>query len=312
MHIPDGFIDAKTAVSAGILAVGGLGYALYQVKQDMPPRKVPLLGLSAAFLFAAQMVNFPIVGGSSGHLLGSALVTAMLGAPAAVIVVSTVVLAQCFLFADGGVTALGANIFNMAIVAPWISQLVINLGKKISPGRRGEVTALAFAAWASTVAASICCAGQFAWSGLAPWKVAFPAMAGVHMLIGLGEAAISAIIYSTVAHIRPELLADSQELKHGNVMAYGLLAALGIALFVSPFACPWPDGLENVAIRLGFDYKAVANTGSLFSDYKIPGIKSGALATALAGGIGTIVAFALAFYLGRLLVRPNVPSTSDA
>jgi cobalt/nickel transport system permease protein len=308
MHLPDGFIDAKTAIASGVLALGGLGFALHQVKRELPPRQVPLLGLSAAFLFAAQMVNFPIAGGSSGHLIGSALVTALLGAPAAVIVVSTVVIAQCFLFADGGVTALGANIFNMAVLAPWVSDGVMRGVRKVLPGPRGEITALAFASWVSTVAAAICCAGQLAWSGTAPWSVAFPAMAGIHLVIGLGEAAISAIVYGTVVKVRPELLAETRAAKRGSGLVYGLLTALGIALFVSPFACTWPDGLETVAAHLGFDHKSLSAAGPVFSNYKIPGVKSAALATALAGGVGTLLAFALALGLGRLLVRSAAPS----
>src|SRR5271166_2666301 len=116
MHIPDGFLDAKTAVTTGVISASGVGLALRQVRRELPPRRVPLLGLAAAFLFAAQMVNFPVAGGTSGHLVGGALVAALLGPSAAVVVVTTVLIVQCLLFADGGVTALGANIFNMAIV----------------------------------------------------------------------------------------------------------------------------------------------------------------------------------------------------
>jgi cobalt/nickel transport system permease protein len=102
MHIPDGFVDAKTAISAAALAVTGLGYALRQAKKELPQRRVPMLGLGAAFIFAAQMVNFPVAGGTSGHLVGGALIAALLGAPAAVIVMTSVLIAQCLLFADGG------------------------------------------------------------------------------------------------------------------------------------------------------------------------------------------------------------------
>ena len=116
MHIPDGFIDGKTAAASAVISAVGVGLALRRVRRELPPRKIPLLGLSAAFLFAAQMVNFPVAGGTSGHLVGGALVAALLGPSAAVVVVTTVLIVQCFLFQDGGVTALGANIFNMAII----------------------------------------------------------------------------------------------------------------------------------------------------------------------------------------------------
>jgi len=116
MHLPDGFIDTKTAVAAAGLSAVGVGLALRRVKTHLPASKVPLLGLAAAFLFTAQMLNFPVIGGTSGHLVGGTLVAALLGPSAAVVVVTTVLIVQCFLFADGGVLALGANVFNMALV----------------------------------------------------------------------------------------------------------------------------------------------------------------------------------------------------
>ena len=205
MHIPDGFLDVKTAVTAASLAVVGLAVALRQAQRELPPRRVPLLGLGAAFVFAAQMVNFPVAGGTSGHLIGGALVAALLGLPAAVVVMATVLIAQCFLFADGGVTALGANGFNMAVVAPAVGLLVFRAVGRLLPGQRGQVAALAFAGWCSTVAAAVACAGQLAWSGTVGWAVGLPAMVGIHMIIGLGEGAISALVYYAVVRARPEL-----------------------------------------------------------------------------------------------------------
>jgi cobalamin biosynthesis protein CbiM len=124
MHIPDGFIDGKTAAVTAVISAAGVGFALRQVRRELPPRRVPLLGLAAAFLFAAQMVNFPVAGGTSGHLVGGTLVAALLGPSAAVVVVTTVLIVQCFLFQDGGVMALGANIFNMAIVNSVIGYVI--------------------------------------------------------------------------------------------------------------------------------------------------------------------------------------------
>jgi cobalt/nickel transport system permease protein len=302
MHLPDGFLDAKTALAAGAFSVCGLGLALHQVKKSLTPRRVPLLGLASAFVFAAQMVNFPIAGGTSGHLVGGALATALFGAPAAIVVMSTVLLAQCFLFADGGVTALGANLFNMAILAPTLSLLVLEGMRRLAPGPKGRLAGLGLAAWVSTVGASIACAGQFAWSGTVPWSLAFPALAGVHALIGLGEALISILVYATVAKLRPELLAGGKEAGSRGLVLQGLLAACGIALFVSPFACPWPDGLEAVASKLGFDRHAVEGASAPLADYQVGGIGSETLATGLAGLIGTAVVFLLAYAVGRALL----------
>lgn len=303
MHIPDGFLDVKTATAAAVLSTAGIGYALYQLRRDLPARRVPLLGLGAAFVFAAQMVNFPVAGGTSGHLIGAGLIAALLGTPAAVIVLTTVLLAQCFLFADGGVTALGANIFNMGIVAPVVALAVFRTVQRLLPGVRGQVAALAFAGWCSTMVAAIACAGQLAWSGTVAWSVAFPAMAGVHMLIGLGEGAISAMVYYAVVRTRPDIAAKTPATSLGGFVGYGLLVALGVALFAAPFACPWPDGLEAVAAKLGFEHRAAEAAPAWLSDYRFPGVASEGLSTALAGVIGALVVFGLAVIFSRIVVR---------
>ena len=310
MHIPDGFLDIKTVVTAATLAVVGLGVALNQAKRELPPRRVPLLGLGAAFVFAAQMVNFPVAGGTSGHLMGGALVAALLGLPAAVVVMTAVLVAQCFLFADGGVTALGANVFNMAVVGPAAGWFVFRAVSRILPGLRGQVAALAFAGWCSTVVASLACAGQLAWSGTVGWAVGLPAMIGIHLIIGLGEGAISALVFYAVARARPELVAETPAAAPEGAAAgeargfvrYGLLASLGVALFVAPFACPWPDGLEAVAANLGFEHAAKAAPAPM-SDYVFPWIGNEGLATAAAGVVGALVVFGLAVLLSRIVVR---------
>lgn len=307
MHIPDGFIDGKTAVATTVLAVVGVGLALRRVKRELPPRKVPLLGLAAAFLFAAQMLNFPVAAGTSGHLIGGVLVAALLGTSAAVVVVTTVLIVQCFLFADGGVSALGANIFNMAILAVVGGNAIYRLLTRWLPGSRGQVTAIAFAGWCSTVLASIGCAGQLALSGTVSWSAAFAAMAGVHVFIGIGEGLISALVLLSIQRTRPDLSsAGERTAGHAKVsefVGYGLLVALGLVVFVAPFACSWPDGLEFVAETLGFEQKAAHPVLSApVTDYQMPGVGWAAGATALAGAIGALVVFGLALLLGWLLV----------
>ena len=337
MHIPDGFLDAKTAATAAALSAVGAGLALRRVKCELPPRRVPLLGLAAAFLFAAQMVNFPVLGGTSGHLVGGVLVAALLGPSAAVVVRTTVLIVQCFLFNDGGVLALGANIFNMGIIGGAGGWAIYRVLCGWLPGTRGRVTAIAFAGWASTVLASICCAGQLAWSGKVAWPAAFTAMAGVHMLIGVGEGLISALAFLAIVRTRPEVIAEtpidlprwgertrepvgdpekrlartlappdrsgrSKSTGYAEWVGYGLLATLGIAVFVAPFACPWPDGLEAVAAKLGFEHQAAPLRFAPAPDYQIPGIHWAVAATAIAGAAGSLVVFGLALLLGRWLV----------
>jgi cobalt/nickel transport system permease protein len=306
MHLPDGFIDGKTAVTTAALSAVGVSLALRQVKAQLPAGKIPLLGLAAAFLFAAQMLNFPVVGGTSGHLVGGVLAAALLGPSAAVVVVTTVLIVQCFLFADGGVLALGANIFNMALVDSVAGFAIYRAVCRWLPGPRGRVTAIAFAGWCATVLASITCAGQLAWSGTVPWATGFRAMAGVHMLIGVGEGLISALVLTAISRARPELLAEtgSEAPRRWTEWAgYGLLLALGMAVFIAPFACAWPDGLESVVARLGLGHHGMQ---PLFfapaADYRVPGIDRAGTATALAGAFGTVIVFALAWVLGRFLV----------
>lgn len=308
MHVPDGFIDAKTALISGGIAVTGVGYSLRDLRKNLPPRRVPMLGLAAAFVFAAQMLNFPVAGGTSGHLIGGTLAAVLLGPCAATVVLTAVLFIQCFMFADGGVTALGANIFNMGIVASFTGYIIYRLLRRIFTGERGLVFSVAFASWVSTVLAAIVCAGQLALSGTVAWSIGFPAMTGVHMLIGIGEGLITALVVSAIARTRPDLIegntATVPPARVGVVLVYGLLVSFGLALFVSPFACSWPDGLERVAAKLGFEHRAVASAllKSPIPDYHLPGIQSPVWGTALAGLIGTAVAFLLALLLARVLV----------
>jgi len=311
MHIPDGFIDGKTAAVAAVISAVGVGFALRQVRRELPPRRVPLLGLSAAFLFAAQMVNFPVAGGTSGHLVGGTLVAALLGPSAAVVVVTTVLVVQCFLFQDGGVTALGANIFNMAIINSVVGYLIYRMVCRCLPGIRGRVTAIAFAAWCATVLASVSCAGQLASSGTIPWSVAFPAMTTVHLFIGVGEGLISALVFLAVYRARPDLITETtqtgQPQRLGELVRHGLLVTLGVAVFIAPFACSWPDGLDSVAAKFGFNHKMAAPLlPAPAPDYQVPGIHWAIGATALAGAAGSLIAFLLALLMGRWLVpRPK-------
>lgn len=307
MHIPDGFLDAKTAATSAALSALGLGLALRRVRIELPARRMPLLGLSAAFLFAAQLVNFPVAGGTSGHLMGGVLVAALLGPSAALVVLATVLVVQCFLFADGGVTALGANFFNMGILGTGGGCLAYRLVRARMAGLRGQVVGVAFGGWCGTVLAAIGCAGQLAWSHTVAWSLGFPMMASVHMLIGVGEGLMGALAFVAIARARPDLVTETAGIASRRSLlglgAYGLLFAVGIAVFIAPFACPWPDGLEHVADRLGFASKAAAPSWAVAADYHLPGIRSAASATAWAGALGTVVVFALAVLLSRVLIR---------
>jgi cobalt/nickel transport system permease protein len=314
MHIPDGFLDAKTLAVTGALSVGGLAVAARQVNRTLPRNKVPLMGLSAAFVFAAQMLNFPVAGGTSGHLLGGVLAAVLIGPAAAAVVMACVLLAQALIFSDGGVLALGANIFNMSFVGAVCGYAIYCAARRFLPGLRGRISAVFFAAWLSTVLASLACAGELSLSGTLNPGVVFPAMAGVHMLIGIGEGLITSLVILAIAKTRPDLLdSESSSIPSGagiEFVAFGLIIALGLAIFVSPYACSWPDGLDKVAETFGFDGRATTFINTWIPDYRMPGVSSAGIATALAGALGTVVMFCIACLIGRVLVR-NKPSPPD-
>ncbi len=311
MHIPDGFLDTKTAVITAVISTVGVAAALRQLRKSLPQRQVPLVGLAAAFIFAAQMLNFPVAGGTSGHLIGAVLAAVLLGPSAAILVMTSVLILQCIMFADGGVTALGANIFNMAIVAPVIGYGVyLTVSRMMGTSLRARLVGTALGAWMSTVAASISCAGQLAMSGTIQWGVAFPAMANIHMLIGLGEGLITTLVVAAIARLRPELVfQDTQSGRHFEIVpfvVYGLLITVGLSVFVAPFACGWPDGLEKVAAALGFEHKALGSAivPAPLPDYSVPGLPSAVTSTVIAGVMGTLITFLLAYLLARGLTPP--------
>jgi len=317
VHIPDGFLDGRTALAGAAIAAAGLGVALHRVRRTLPPRRVPLIGLAAAFVFAAQLLNFPVGGGTSGHLVGATLAAVLLGPSAAVVVMSAVLILQCLMFADGGLTALGANVFNMAVVAPVAGYAVYAAARRAAgDGLRARLAAAGFAAWCSTVAAAVACAGELAASGTVPWRAAFPAMAGVHMVIGLGEAAITTLVVAAVARARPELMREPEPAarvpRYAAFAAYGLLTALGLVVFVAPFASGWPDGLAKVAESLGFAAREAQSARAPLPGYAVPGLGVSVTGTVLAGVTGTAVAFAAAWSLATLLTRragrPRAPA----
>jgi cobalt/nickel transport system permease protein len=316
MHIPDGFLDAKTLVVTASLAAVGVTAAVRQARAQLPPRKVPLLGVTAAFVFAAQMVNFPIAGGTSGHLIGGVLAGVLLGPSGTVLVMTAVLTLQCLLFADGGLLALGANIFNMGIVGG-VGGYYVYRALSRAFGARAKFLAVAVAAWCGTVMSAVATAGELSLSGVVPWSVGVLAMAGVHMVMGVGEALITTLVVLAIDRTRPEILADGPTglplRGTAETVAFGLVISLGLGIFVSPIASTWPDGLETIAGALGFLERAVQTplAPAPIPDYALPGIGSPGWATALAGGIGTAVVFLAVLVIARLIV-PRHPASRDA
>ena len=210
MHIPDGFLAANTWVPTWLISIGGLGLCLKRTAQVLKDRMIPLMGVTAAFIFAAQMLNFPVIGGTSGHLLGGVLAAVLLGPYAGAIVIALVLVVQCLIFQDGGLTALGANIFNMSFVGAMGGYFIYNIIRRSIGGDRGIMVGAVIAAWLSVVVASSVCAIELAISGTSPLRVALPAMVGVHTLIGIGEAIITCLVVSFVLKVRPDLIYNKE------------------------------------------------------------------------------------------------------
>jgi len=207
VHIPDGLVSAPINIATAVVAMGVGAAAVARARRTLGEKKVPILGVSAAFVFAAQMLNFPVAAGTSGHFLGALLVALLLGPLNGFLVMAVVLVIQSLLFADGGLTALGTNIFNMGIVGGLGGYGLFRLLTLTLPRRRGVfVAAAAVSAWFSVVLAASVCAVELALSGTSPLALALPAMAGVHVLIGIGEGIISAVVVSLMLGVRPDLV----------------------------------------------------------------------------------------------------------
>lgn len=208
MHIPDGFLDVKTWVSTIGVSSVSVGYGIKKLKQEFDYKNIPLLGVLAAFIFAAQMINFPVAGGTSGHLIGALLAAAIMGPFSAMIIMSTILIIQCFIFLDGGVTALGANILNMGIIATWGGYYIYRL---LDKENTLHPFALFVGAWVSVVMAALAASIQLAVSGTIPFSVVLPAMLFWHVLIGIGEGIITVLVISYVKKVKPEILENGVE-----------------------------------------------------------------------------------------------------
>jgi cobalt/nickel transport system permease protein len=207
MHIPDGFLSLLVAGVAWVLSIAALAYAVYKTNQQLGERQVPLMGVMAAFIFAAQMLNFPVAGGTSGHLIGGALAAVLLGPWAGMLVMTSVVAVQALLFQDGGLVAMGANILNMAVIATLVGYYVFVAVQRILGDKAWVNLGSAFvAAWCSVFVTSLVCATQLALSGSSPLMVALPAMGGVHALIGVGEGLVTVAALAFITATRRDLV----------------------------------------------------------------------------------------------------------
>ena len=325
MHIPDGFIDGSTSAGAAAVAATGVGVSLKKASETLQEKQIPLCGLVAAFIFAVQMLNFPVAGGTSGHLLGGVLAAVLVGPWAAVLCVSVVLLVQGVVFADGGLTALGLNVINMALVTS-LGGYAIYLGLRMLAPRTksGVVVAAGIAAGCAVVLASIAFTVEYAIGGVGNASVGtvFGAMVGVHTVIGIGEGIITAFTVAAVLAVaaRPRVrrTRSRAERRHSRragselgslavaaartragiagLIVAGLLVALALAAFASPFASTEPDGLNKVAADHGLDRSArdSATAGSPLAGYSVKHVDNEKVTKGLAGTIGVVLTLLVA------------------
>ncbi|MEU3605768.1 energy-coupling factor ABC transporter permease [Streptomyces sp. NPDC035033] len=346
MHVPDGFINAPVSAAAGVAAAGAVALSLRGARKELGgaegdgERVAPLAGLVAAFVFAVQMLNFPVAAGTSGHLLGGALAAILVGPWTGVLCIAVVLLTQGVLFADGGLTALGVNITVMGVVTVVTAHFLFRGLRLVLPRTRGGVTAATFvAALVSVPASAAAFTLVYAIGGTTdvPVGTVLTAMLGVHVLIGVGEAVITALTVGAVLAVRPDLVHGARDLavplklrvggelvdatpaapapaaarSPRKVWLGGLATALVLAGVVSFYASASPDGLEKVAADQGIDAKADqyehATADSPLADYGVQGIGSERLSGGLAGVIGVGVTLAVgtgAFWAVRRRRRP--------
>lgn len=326
MHVPDGFLNAPVSLATGALAAGAVAVSLRGARRELTEALAPLAGLVAAFVFAVQMLNFPVGAGTSGHLMGGALAAILVGPYTGVLCLAVVLLVQGLLFADGGLTALGTNITVMGVVTVTVAYAVFRGLLAVLPRSRGAVSVATFAAaLVSVPAAALTFTGLYAVGGTAdvPLDTVFAAMTGVHVLIGVGEAVITTATVGAVLAVRPDLVRaagmavrPTLVVRTGGIVAVaaepepgavrprgtglrplwrvGLGVSVFCAAFVSFYASADPDGLEQVAAEYGMaaqeeEHKLI---GSPLADYGVATVDSERLSVGLAGAVGVTATLA--------------------
>jgi cobalt/nickel transport system permease protein len=301
LHIPDGFLSVPVAILAWMITAGFVVAALRVTGRDLSERQVPLMGVLAAFIFAGQAFNFPVAGGTSGHMLGGALAAILMGPWPALLIMTAVIALQGLLFQDGGLLAMGANIFVMGIVTVWAGYFTYKILVRFN-----RFMAAFLAGWVSVELAAILTAFLLALSGTSALGIVLPAMAGVHALIGIGEGLITvaalAIVRAALPGYFDQQIEDSR-VEGKTLVAGGVVLALIVGTLAVFFASGNPDGLERVAEDVGFLKVAQEPLYNLLPDYIVPGIPSDTVAGVLAIVVGTLLLFAVGYGIARTLRR---------
>jgi len=304
MHVPDGFMNVTMSAATGVISFGTLWAYIRSAKDLIADKFIALTGMMSALIFVLQMINFPVAAGTSGHLLGGALAVIVLGPRLGLICLSVVVIIQSLLFADGGLSALGVNVLNMAIVTSATSWFIVKYWVKfIGKNRTSIISVSVIAGILSVVFSSIAFTIQYAIGGTIsiPVGTVLIAMVTTHLIIGLGEGIITALIITLLMRVRPDLVYayDRSEENTTKVSIYGLFIILILLLsLVTPFASSTPDGLESVAEEFGFTQ--TDGVVLLLEDYGIDAINNNFLSTVLSALLGvTVVAVLFNLIIAR-------------
>ena len=293
MHVPDGFINAPVSAATGLISLGTIWAYIRNAKNLVADRLIALTGMMSALIFVLQMINFPIAAGTSGHLLGGALAVIVLGPNLGIICISIVVVIQSLLFADGGLSALGVNLLNMAIVTSIIGWIAISAWKKLFGESYSSIISGSFiAGLLSVVFSSIAFVLEYAIGGTVavPLGSVLIAMVSSHLLIGIGEGIITGLIVSLLLRVRSDLVYVNQnkKIKNNATSFYGLFILLILLLtLITPYASSSPDGLESVAESYGFNEES--GIVLFLDDYGITNINNNFLSTVLSAVLGIVV-----------------------
>jgi cobalt/nickel transport system permease protein len=302
LHVPDGLLSLPISLLFWAISIILIIVASRRTQNELGERQIPLMGIMAAFIFAAQLINFPIAGGTSGHLMGGVLAAIVLGPWAAILAMASVIAVQALLFQDGGLLVMGANMFNMGFLPVMIGYGLYR--SVISKSRGVQLTIGGVAAWLSVMAGALATALQLWLSGTALLSIVMPAMLGVHALIGIIEALITVAAVGFILKVRPDLVVAQQARpREGLGWVFGGLAISAAVVLLAPLASANPDGFERVAMNLGFLERGIEAPYEIFPDYTIPVLGETALSIILSGIIGILVVAALTILFVRLIRR---------
>jgi cobalt/nickel transport system permease protein len=312
MHVQDGYLSPEVCAATGLVAAVAVGYSVYKLRDGASDRVVPLTGMTAAMIFAGQMVNFPIGLPVSGHLIGGVLAGMILGPWAGCLAVTMVLVVQRFLFSDGGLFTLGANILHMAVIGSIGGYAIVSIVRRFfKKPNVGAIVGSVVASWVTVVAASALFCFEFRLShpaGAFDFRNIFSMTVAIHSLIGVGEALITGAVVSYVLAQRPDLILGQTSASGATVMAgvgrvtaAGIVVALCIGAFLAPFKSNLDDGLEHVSKVQGFSELA-HNAWAFFADYDAIPVFGGqwqGLSVSVAGVVGTLSVLLLALAFGR-------------